>query len=215
MQPCAPVADSKNPFGHGVHAVFPAAPAYVPAKHASQEVRSSPRPSCAVPFGQSVVATPSQKEPGAHLAHSRSVCVSAALVMNCVFAVHTVWLAHMRSLVSVCIFVSYSTVLHCSAARQLALPVAGCHASAPHAKVLGMPDSGFWPDDTAQGFSHTFNSMYAMQNNKSSYFGMVKNCKWKTSNVSKCLFPQYFADEIETPLFPLQSIYDPLQKGKE
>ena len=43
----------------------------------------------------------------------------------------------------------------------------------------------------------------------------MKNCKWKSSNVSKCLFPQYFADEIETPLFPLQSIYDPLQKGKD
>ena len=25
---------------------------------------------------------------------------------------------------------------------------------------------------------------------------------------------RYFADEIETRLFPLQSIYDPLQKGK-
>jgi|EP01049_Picozoa_sp_SAG25_P001524 hypothetical protein len=89
------------------------------------------------------------------------------------------------------------------------------HATAPHAKILGMPDSGFWPDDPAEGFSNTFNSMYKMQNNGSSYWGMVKNCKWKTSNVSKCLFPQYFADEIETPLFPLQSIYDPLQKGKD
>eukprot|EP01050_Picozoa_sp_SAG11_P002168 SAG11_NODE_105_length_16528_cov_4.337635_13_plen_329_part_00 len=88
------------------------------------------------------------------------------------------------------------------------------HATAPHAKVLGMPDSGFWPDDTAQGFSNTFDSMFKMQNN-GSYYGMVKNCKWKGSNMSKCLFPQYFADEIETPLFPLQSIYDPLQKGKE
>lgn len=27
----------------------------------------------------------------------------------------------------------------------------------------------------------------------------------------RCLFPQYWADEIETRLFPLQSLYDPLQ----
>jgi len=31
------------------------------------------------------------------------------------------------------------------------------------------------------------------------------------TNATKCLFPQYFADEIETQLFPLQSLYDPLQ----
>jgi hypothetical protein len=47
------------------------------------------------------------------------------------------------------------------------------HAAAPAAKVLGMPDSGFWPDDTAQGFSGTFDRMYKMQNN-GSYYGMVR-----------------------------------------
>ena len=45
--------------------------------------------------------------------------------------------------------------------------------------------------------------------------GLPKHCKYATSNVTQCLFPQYFADEIETRLFPLQSIYDPLQKGKD
>ena len=44
--------------------------------------------------------------------------------------------------------------------------------------------------------------------------GLPKNCKWRTSNVTRCLFPQYFADEIETRLFPLQSLYDPLQVCK-
>ena len=41
--------------------------------------------------------------------------------------------------------------------------------------------------------------------------GLPKNCKWKRSNVTRCLFPQYFADETETRLWPLQSLYDPLQ----
>lgn len=45
--------------------------------------------------------------------------------------------------------------------------------------------------------------------------GLPKHCKYAKSNVTQCLFPQYFADEIETRLFPLQSIYDPLQKGKD
>ena len=45
--------------------------------------------------------------------------------------------------------------------------------------------------------------------------GLPKHCKYKASNLSRCLFPQYFADETETRLWPLQSIYDPLQKGKD
>ena len=36
-----------------------------------------------------------------------------------------------------------------------------------------------------------------------------------SENVSRCLFPENFADEVETRLWPLQSIYDPLQKGKD
>jgi hypothetical protein len=41
--------------------------------------------------------------------------------------------------------------------------------------------------------------------------GLPKHCKWLKTNVTRCLFPQYFADEIATRLFPLQSLYDPLQ----
>jgi hypothetical protein len=85
-----------------------------------------------------------------------------------------------------------------------------------------MPDSGYWPDDTNEGFSNTFRSMFKMQTNGSAdAAGLPKHCKYRTpgafweANTTRCLFPQYFADEIETPLFPLQSIYDPLQKGHD
>ena len=45
--------------------------------------------------------------------------------------------------------------------------------------------------------------------------GLPKNCKWRAKNITRCMFPQYFADEIETQLFPIQSLYDPLQKGRD
>jgi hypothetical protein len=38
-----------------------------------------------------------------------------------------------------------------------------------------------------------------------------QNCKWLKTNVARCLFPQYFAGGVATRLFPLQSLYDPLQ----
>jgi hypothetical protein len=83
-----------------------------------------------------------------------------------------------------------------------------------HAQVLGMPDSGFWPDDTNQRFSEIFRSMFKMQTNGTSdVAGLPKHCKDRTTNVTRCLFPQYFADQTETRLWPLQSLYDPLQKG--
>ena len=89
-------------------------------------------------------------------------------------------------------------------------------AGAPRAAVLGMPDSGFWPDDPRQGFSQTFRSMFRMQTNGSAdAAGLPLRCRERATNVSRCLFPQYFADQIETRLWPLQSLYDPLQKGRE
>ena len=36
--------------------------------------------------------------------------------------------------------------------------------------------------------------------------------RWAKTNVTRCLFPEYFADEITTRLFPLQSLYDPDQQ---
>ena len=89
---------------------------------------------------------------------------------------------------------------------------ANTNAGAPKADVLGMPDSGYWPDDKNEGFSSDFLGMWKMQAGDAP--GLPKHCKWATKNVTQCLFPQYFADEIETRMFPLQSIFDPLQKGK-
>lgn len=77
-------------------------------------------------------------------------------------------------------------------------------------RVLGMPDSGYWPDDSSR-FTSTFTSMLSMQNGS---VGLPKSClNAYDNNETACLFPQNFANLIETPLFPLQSIYDPLQKG--
>lgn len=84
-------------------------------------------------------------------------------------------------------------------------------AKSPQARVLGQPDSGFWPD--GEGFASTFRGFFAMQNSTA---GLNAECvAANPGNLSKCLFPQYFAQMIETPLFPLQSIYDPLQKSSD
>jgi len=79
------------------------------------------------------------------------------------------------------------------------------------AMVLGMPDSGFWPD--AEGFAKTFRNMHQMQNGSA---GLQSDCFHKyPTNITMCLFPQYFAPLIKSPLWPIQSIFDPLQKGKQ
>merc|ERR1712216_465491 len=89
-------------------------------------------------------------------------------------------------------------------------------AGNPKAQVLGMPDSGFWPDDTNQRFSDIFRNMFKMQTNGTAdVAGLPKHCKDRSTNVTRCLFPQYFADQIETRLWPLQSLYDPGQKGSD
>ena len=82
-------------------------------------------------------------------------------------------------------------------------------AGKPRADVMALPDSGFWPDDPRKRFSGMFRDWFALQGNGTQ--GLPKNCKWKTTNVSKCLFPENFADEIETRLWPIQSLFDPLQ----
>jgi hypothetical protein len=83
--------------------------------------------------------------------------------------------------------------------------------ASPTARVLGMPDSGYWPDDPAEAFTSTFVDMNKMQNSTD---GLDAACvAANPKNLTTCLFPQYFASMIQTPLFPLQSIYDPLQKG--
>eukprot|EP00911_Craspedida_sp_UC1_P001031 UC1_evm1s772 len=86
---------------------------------------------------------------------------------------------------------------------------ANTKAGRPLARVSALPDSGYWPDDPAKRFSSMFRGWYALQGNISD--GLPLHCKWATANVTRCLFPQYFADEIQTRLFPIQSLYDPLQ----
>ena len=86
---------------------------------------------------------------------------------------------------------------------------ANARASKPAAEVVALPDSGWWPDDPNKRFSQLFRGWFALQDNVTD--GLPKHCKWRTSNVTRCLFPQNFADEIATRLFPLQSLYDPDQ----
>lgn len=79
-------------------------------------------------------------------------------------------------------------------------------AGKPHARVVAMPDSGFWPESQR---SSAFREWFALQGNVTD--GLPKNCKYRETNVTRCLFPEHFADEIETRLFPQQSLYDPDQ----
>ena len=77
------------------------------------------------------------------------------------------------------------------------------------ASVVSLPDSGFWPDDPAKRFSAMFRGWFALQGNVTD--GLPKHCKYLHTNVTRCLYPEHFADEITTRLFPLQSLYDPDQ----
>ena len=54
-----------------------------------------------------------------------------------------------------------------------------------------------------------FRSWFALQGGVTD--GLPKHCKDLRTNVTRCLYPEYFADEITTRLFPLQSLYDPDQ----
>lgn len=76
----------------------------------------------------------------------------------------------------------------------------------PKANIVSMPDSGYWPESQR---SVEFRSWFALAGSVAD--GLPKHCKWKVTNRTRCLFPEYFADEIETQLFPLQSLYDPDQ----
>lgn len=94
---------------------------------------------------------------------------------------------------------------------------ANTQAGRAKTQVLGMPDSGFWPDNPdlhwigQRSFSSDFRDMYRLQAGPAP--AMPKHCKWNTTDHAKCLHPQYFADEIETRLFVVQPLYDPLQSG--
>eukprot|EP00039_Didymoeca_costata_P033549 m.42893 g.42893 ORF g.42893 m.42893 type:complete len:397 (+) comp9925_c0_seq1:140-1330(+) len=101
-----------------------------------------------------------------------------------------------------------ATYLHADTMTDL-IHDANAAASKSPAHVVSLPDSGFWPDEPSKRFSAMFRNWFALQGNITD--GLPKHCKWAEINVTRCLFPQYFADEIQTRLFPLQSLYDPLQ----
>eukprot|EP01052_Picozoa_sp_SAG31_P038638 SAG31_NODE_5202_length_2678_cov_30.889492_2_plen_353_part_00 len=74
----------------------------------------------------------------------------------------------------------------------------------PDAHIVGVPDSGFWPDDPElhwigdRSFSSDFKGMYHLHGGPLP--ALPKHCKWQGSDPTKCLHPQYFAEEIETQL---------------
>lgn len=85
-------------------------------------------------------------------------------------------------------------------------------AASPNAKVLGMPDSGYWPEScqysggTQAIFPQVVTYMNVTETN------INANCMAKFNNLTHCMFPQNFANLIDTPLFVVQSLFDPLQK---
>jgi len=96
-----------------------------------------------------------------------------------------------------------STFLHVDEWRQ-AIPIT--------ARVVGMPDSGFFLDDeTAVGYESQMQWVFEQQNVTS---GVDQDCiaDWTAKGQPwKCIFAQYTAPHIQTPIFPLQSQYDSWQ----
>lgn len=85
------------------------------------------------------------------------------------------------------------------------------HAAGIKALILGMPDSGYWPDlEGNVGFRGSqFRDMLTLHNSTGR---LPQTCQaMNPTNLSRCVFPQYFAQTIQTPLFALQSLVDPLQ----
>lgn len=65
------------------------------------------------------------------------------------------------------------------------------------ALVVGMPDSGYWPDDNDLKFTGTFTAMLETHNGTAA---LPAACLAALGgNRTACLFPQYFAHLIETP----------------
>ena len=102
-----------------------------------------------------------------------------------------------------------ATYLHADVWTDL-VHASNAAAGKPSALVISQPDSGFWPSDPAMRFYEMFLGWFALQGNVTD--GLPKHCKYRETNVTRCLFPEFFADEITTPLWVLQSIYDPLQQ---
>ena len=81
----------------------------------------------------------------------------------------------------------------------------------PQTKVRALSDSGYFIDlETHYGTKKTREMYKSMLSTHNSTSGLHRACvkQMATADHWKCLFPQYFFDLIETPVFVLQSAYD-------
>jgi len=96
-----------------------------------------------------------------------------------------------------------STFLHVDEWRA-AIPVT--------ARVVGMPDSGFFLDfETEQGYQSGMQWSFMQQNASS---GVDQDCiaDWTAKGQAwRCMFAQHTVHHVQTPIFPLQSEYDSWQ----
>jgi len=112
--------------------------------------------------------------------------------------------------VSGCSAGGLATFLHCD---HWAAAIANATKSA--AKVVCMPDSGFFLDeDRAPTYGSKMRNVYNFQ--QSSAAGLNEACvaaHKSTGDPEKCIFAQWTSAHIKTPTFPLQSVYDSWQTG--
>lgn len=83
------------------------------------------------------------------------------------------------------------------------------------AKVVGMPDSGFFLDYESAKKYHS--GMIWVFNQMNATSGVHQGCiaGHSAADQWKCMFAQHTAPFITTPMFPLQSEYDSWQTGQD
>jgi len=106
--------------------------------------------------------------------------------------------------VSGCSAGGLATFLHCDHWAE------AIHAVNPRAKVVCMPDSGFFLDYQGHPAYHSGMSWAFYQQNASS--GVDADCIAGNPGAEwRCMFAEHTAPFIHTPMFPLQSVYDSWQ----
>jgi len=82
----------------------------------------------------------------------------------------------------------------------------------PTARVVGMPDSGFFLDyETQMGYASGMQWVFEQQNATS---GVDSDCienYWPLGEPWMCIFAEHVSPFIQTPIFPLQPIFDSWQ----
>jgi len=79
-------------------------------------------------------------------------------------------------------------------------------------KIIGLPDSGFFPDYNKMKFSTTMRYIFNQMNCTS---GVNEKCIESNSVKSNCFFAEYTVPHISTPFFAVQSRFDSWQIGAE